>query len=204
MKQDSLETFSKKEDVCDRRTQSMSEREYEKKCCKPKYYLHCEKRMGARTTLFSEKALTMRDNMTIHGIYFTFQKNISPSAYIYVTEDKEEALLYYNNKTGNVRGTMDFNDGTSFAFHKCLGCYVFYQYNQTYLNSKVKDNDVVTVQKDSLPRQLKGKKENEYSIMIYYTQEFANDVHFKNDPEDRPLDELLGDQFEQYIQQNLH
>ena len=191
--QNPLETVSNKKDTCT----SISEKEYEKKCCKPKYYFHCEKREGVNTTLFSLKALSMRDNMTIHGIYFTYRKNVSPSGFVYVTEEDEEALLYYNNETGNVRGSMDFNDGSAFAFHKCLGCYVFYQFNRTYLKSKEKNDDAITVQADSLPRQFSGKKENEYSIMFYYTPEFAADNEFKDNPENLPLKELLKEKFEE-------
>ena len=150
----------------------ISEGKYQRKCCKPKHIFHCEKREAVNTSLFSAKALSMRDNMTIHGIYFTFKKFVPPSMFVYVTENKEEAHLYYKNKTGNVRGEMDFNDGRSFAFHKCLGCYVFYEYDQKYLRSKVKDNDLV-IAKDSLPRQISRKDENEYSIMLYYTQELS-------------------------------
>ena len=95
--------------------------------------------------------------------------------------NKEEAHLYYNNKTRNVRGEMDFNDGRSFAFHKCLGCYVFYEYNQKDERSKVQDNDLV-IAKDSLPRKISGKDEKEYSIMFYYTQELF-DRKFQNNSE---------------------
>ena len=151
--------------------------EYKRKCCMAKHFFHCEKREAVNTSLFSAKALSMTDNMTIHGIYFTFTKFVPPSMYVYVTENKEEAHLYYKNKTGNVRGEMDFNDGRSFAFHKCLGCYVFYEYDQKYLRSKVKDNDLV-IAKDSLPRKISD--ENEYSIMLYYTQELFNETFLNN------------------------
>ena len=99
---------------------------------------------------------------------------------------------------------MDFNDGSAFAFHKCLGCYVFYQFNRTYLQYKEKDYDAITVQADSLPRQFSGKKENEYSIMFYYTPEFAADNDFKDNPENLPLKELLKEKFEELVQKINH
>ena len=77
--------------------------------------------MGVNESLFNARSILTRDNMTIHGIYFTYKKNVSPSAYVYYTEYGEELLIYYNKVTGNFRGSFDFNDGRSFYFHKCLG-----------------------------------------------------------------------------------
>ena len=45
--------------------------------------------------------------------------NVSPFAYVYVTENGEEALIYYNEFKRRIRGSFELNDGKSFAFHKC-------------------------------------------------------------------------------------
>ena len=95
---------------------------YKEECCiREFYFLHCERRIGVKSSLFGAKGILIRDSITIHGIYFKYKKNLSPSAYVYVnTENGEEALIYHNNKTGNFRGS-GILEGKSFAFHKCLG-----------------------------------------------------------------------------------
>ena len=111
MHQDPSETLSNEagkatcKPTCEKGSTSecISEGKYQRKCCKPMHFFHCEKREAVNTSLFSAKALSMRDNMTIHGIYFTFKKFVPPSMFVYVTENKEEAHLYYKNKTGNVK-----------------------------------------------------------------------------------------------------
>ena len=154
-------------------------KEFKEKCCRPKYFLHCERRIGVNSSLFRANAILKRDNITIHGIYFTYKKNVSPSAYVYVTEENEEALIYYNNMTGNFRGSGTY-DGKSFAFHKCLGSYVFYQYRH-YLGSKINQNDGIIINKNItqiLPKPILGEKQ--YSIMFYYTPELAESDEFLN------------------------
>ena len=154
-------------------------KEFKEKCCLPKYFLHCERRIGVNSSLFHANAILTRDNITIHGIYFTYKKNVSPSAYVYVTEKDEEALIYYNNMTGNFRGSGTY-DGKTFAFHKCLGSYVFYQY-RNYLGSKINKNDGIIINKNItqiLPKPILGEKR--YSIMFYYTPELAESDEFLN------------------------
>ena len=95
---------------------------YKEECCIRKFYfLHCERRIGVNSSLFDADHILLRDNITIHGIYFMYKKNLARSAYVYVnTENGEEALIYHNIKTGNFRGS-GIIEGRSFAFHKCLG-----------------------------------------------------------------------------------
>ena len=109
------------------------------KCCKRKYTLSC-KQLDINSTqfkssgekyqgLFQQKFIAQfngsksfiftKDNVTINGINFTYKKNVSPFAYVYVTENGEEALIYYNAVRGTLRGSFELNDGRSFAFHPC-------------------------------------------------------------------------------------
>lgn len=95
---------------------------YKKECCiRDFYFLHCERRLDVKSSLFDANGILIRDNITIHGIHFMYKKNLAPSAYVYVnTENGEEALIYHNVKTGNFRGS-GIMEGKLFAFHKCLG-----------------------------------------------------------------------------------
>ena len=94
------------------------------RCCPRKHTLSCKQQLGVNFTLIFKK-----ENVTIHGFNFTYKKNVSPFAYVYVTENGEEALIYYNKfgytypgskYIGSIRGSFELNDGRSFAFHKCV------------------------------------------------------------------------------------
>ena len=191
-------------------------KKFKDKCCNRKHTFNCKQGMGV---LFNGSLIFDKKNITIHGIYFTYKKNVSPYAYVYVTEYGEEALVYYNKFGGRFRGSFALNDGRSFAFHLCfifcqrsksinlggifkyynIECqsdYVFYQFNQKYLRSKEKRNDVIIIDEantKSLQYPILRKSENEYSIMFYYTWEFARTNHFKN------IRWLLNDYFEELI-----
>ena len=184
---------------------------FEDKCCNRKHIFNCNMGIGVNSKIlfrnfrefplqFQSNQILNQENITIHGIPFKYKRNVSPHAYVFVTENNEEALLYYNNKVrrrGRLRGSFDLKDGRSFAFEECLvqcklfrqynymgkykypfsECthgYIFYQFNQTSLRSKDKEN-VIIIEKNntnSLPHRLSGKSEKEYSIMFYYTWKF--------------------------------
>ena len=133
-------------------------------CCKNrKNTLDCLQGLGKNSSLrlLSGRLIFTKQNITIHGYNFTFKRNVSPFAYVYVTENGEEALIYYNAVKGTVRGSFELNDGRSFAFHPCfVYCltrternisneyryvtyicypeYVFYEYDQNYLREALK------------------------------------------------------------------
>ena len=131
-------------------------------CCENrKHTLGCWKGLGDNSTtpplLGNGSLIFTQKNITIHGYNFTYKRNVSPFAYVYVTMNGEEALIYYNIFQPRIRGSFELNDGRSFAFNKCLfkceytrvqkineilsirtiQCshneYVFYQLDQNYL-----------------------------------------------------------------------
>ena len=131
------------------------------KCCTRKHTLSCFQGLGVNTSLVKGSQIFDKDNVTINGINFTYKKNVSPFAYVYETENGEEALIYYNAARGTLRGSFELNDGRSFAFHPCfVFCltrterniskeythqtrvcfpeYVFYEYDQNYLRKALK------------------------------------------------------------------
>ena len=93
-------------------------------CCKNrKHTLDCKMGLGDNFTtprlLSKGRLIFNKENITIRGIYFTYKMNVSPFAYVYVTENGEEALIFYNEFKRRIRGSFELNDGKSFAFHKC-------------------------------------------------------------------------------------
>ena len=165
-------------------------KQFQDECCNRKHIFNCKQGMGVNSKLFqipivnrgwksvrnhysnsnskliSGSRVFNQENITINGIPFTYKRNVSPHAYVFVTENDEEALIYYKIKVrgrGRLRGSFELKDGRSFAFHECLtqcqldrqynyigiykyrfkDClnngYIFYQFNQTYLRSKACD-----------------------------------------------------------------
>ena len=132
---------------------------FQERCCKNrKHTMDCLRGLGDNSTLLINGSLIfIKENITIHGYNFTYKRNVSPFAYVYVTKNGEEALISYNKHRGNIRGSFDLNDGRSFAFHQCIFFskerkgqqikklfttgkldwkwdYVFYQFDQNYLS----------------------------------------------------------------------
>ena len=84
--------------------------------------LECHKWLqwsSVNSTHIHRRLIFTKENITIHGINFKYKKNVSPFAYIYVTETGGEALIYNNKPKGRLRESFDLNDGRLFAFHKC-------------------------------------------------------------------------------------
>ena len=76
------------------------------KCCKNrKNTLDCLQGLGDNSSLrLLNEPIFTKKNITIHGYNFTYKRNVSPFAYVYVTENGEEALIYYNKYRGRIRG----------------------------------------------------------------------------------------------------
>ena len=183
-------------------------------CCNRKHTYNCGK---LNSSFINGSRIFDKNNVTLLGIFFTYKKNVSPYAYVYVTENGEEALIYYNKFKNRIRGSFTLNDGRSFAFHicfigcliaksgnikgifnffntKCLAQYIIYQFDQNYLRSKEIRNDVIDVASTkSLPHPILRKSEKEYSIMFYYTKKFAMSHDFIRS------NSLMKDYFEELI-----
>ena len=123
------------------------------------------------------KVLLHGDDLTIDRITLKFANIIPPRARVYNTDNGDEAIISYNNQTGNLIGTLKTHDGRSFALEKCKKSYIFQQFNVTsFPNDEVIDEGdfmKADVMPDSLPKSRSIKGSYTYSIMFYYTAEFA-------------------------------
>ena len=80
--------------------------------------------------------------------------------------------------------------------------YVFYQFDQNYLRSKEKKNDVILIDEDRtkrLPHPVPEEIEKEYSIMFYFTPEFAASKDFSSS-RSNTSNFVVGDYFEELVQ----
>ena len=70
----------------------------------------------------------------------------------------------------------------NFTTDNCYGDYVFYEYDQNFLSSKEKRNDVIIIDEDQtrgLPKPIPGQNEKEFSILFYYTPELDSSIDFQ-------------------------
>merc|ERR1712110_356418 len=89
-------------------------------CCNEDNLLTCE-----RVKVNPDMLLEGLDDITINGISFTFSNDIEPHGLVYKTEAGDEAVITYNEDTGNMFGSVKTSDGRSFAIEKCAGGHIF-------------------------------------------------------------------------------
>merc|ERR1712073_197583 len=106
-----------------------------------------------------------------------FSNFIPPHARTYKTEMGDEAIISYNPKTGSITGTLHTEDGRGFALEKCGDSYIFEEFDEdNFPGDEIEDEDYDGVSDDNInvnatANMRQGQKT--YSIMFYYTPEFA-------------------------------
>ena len=102
-----------------------------------------------------------------------FSHTIPPRGRVYQTEAGDEAIISRNNQTGSIIGTLKTHDGRSFALEKCNDSYIFQQFNvASFPTDEVIDEGDFDPTLIVAPDTRSGSGYN-YSIMFYYTAEFA-------------------------------
>ena len=93
-------------------------------CCTESNLLTCE-RVNVNPALLLEG----QNDFTILGISFTFSNDIEPHGLVYKTEAGDEAVITYNEDTGNMFGSVKTREGRSYAIEKCEGGHVVKEYD---------------------------------------------------------------------------
>merc|ERR1711899_41388 len=91
----------------------------------------------------------------------------------------DEAIISYNPKTGSITGTLHTEDGRGFALEKCGDSYIFEEFDEdNFPGDEVEDEDDAddrvfddNININATENMRQGQKT--YSIMFYYTPEFA-------------------------------
>merc|ERR1719195_630009 len=140
-------------------------------CCDHTHVLSCVEVVVDPEVILSE------DNISINNVTLLFSNSIPPHARTYKTEAGDEAVISYNEKTGSITGTLHTADGHAFALERCGGSYIFEEFD---VDSFPEDNAIVEYgPKDNnaevpvLTNTTTRTGANTYSIMFYYTPEFA-------------------------------
>jgi len=119
------------------------------------------------------ESLLSEENISINGIELTFSNTIPPHGRVYKTELGDEAVISLNEETGNIFGSLKTHDGKSFALEKCQNGYIFEEFDVHAFPEEEGELD------GNFARALSPKMvfdRNEivtYSVMFYYTPEFA-------------------------------
>ena len=144
-------------------------------CCRGKNLLTCQ------DAFVDPAILNTKESITLAGIVVDHVSNIAPNGRVYTNSDGDEAIVTYNPTTGNVFGTFKTSTGKSFAIEKCGGGYTWIEFDvvsfkpDTAIRSRARSRGVFDFKADQL--QAKSAADNvtasTYSVMFYYTPEFA-------------------------------
>ena len=93
------------------------------KCCTEAHLVLCQEVDINRKLLFRKR------DIKILGSTYTYSNPIDPHGLVYKTEAGDEAVITYNEDTGNMFGSVKTSDGRSFAIEKCAGGHVFKEYD---------------------------------------------------------------------------
>merc|ERR1719322_75746 len=75
------------------------------------------------------ESLHTENGISINGLDMAFSNIAPPHAFVYKTDLGDEAVISYNEETGNVFGTLKTHDGKSFALEKCGNNYIFEEFD---------------------------------------------------------------------------
>merc|ERR1719397_1464194 len=144
----------------------------EEVCCKDKFLRSC------RNAAVDPDLLIKQEDISIIDIDLQFNNRVEPNGYVYKNIDGDEAVITYNKRTGNMFGSFKTVYYGSYAIEKCHNDYVWKEFD-------VKSFEKEIFQGTSLP-EIAGKKKLveqgvadtttpvTYSVMLYYTPEFAS------------------------------
>ena len=125
--------------------------------------------------------LTTRNDIIINNVSLTFTNFIPPHAQTYKTDQGDEAVISYNEVTGSIIGTLKTVDGHSFALESCFDHFIFEEFDLTSFEEEEISAEFEEDYVINLPpprpetRVTSGSNEGQrtYSVMFYYTPEFA-------------------------------
>ena len=124
------------------------------------------------------ESLLSDENISINGMELKFSNTIPPHGRAYKTEQGDEAVISYNKDTGNIFGSLKTNDGKSFALEKCGNGYIFEEFDlqafSTEEEAEPEEFASKNIVRSMSPQTFNDRNEIvTYSVMIYYTPEFA-------------------------------
>ena len=140
-------------------------------CCNDNNILTCV------NAVVDELALLSGDDLSILQNDLQFDSPIEPNGYHYKNDAGDEAVLTYNPNTNNIFGTFKTYDDKSYALEKCQDGYVWKEYDVGTFAEDVVENTSEPEDLSKLKSVADGERDTTtvvtYSVMFYYTPEFA-------------------------------
>ena len=93
------------------------------KCCTEGQLLVCQ------DIDINPQLLLRKGDIRILGNRYIFSNDIEPHGLVYKTEAGDEAVITYNEATGNMFGSVKTTEGRSYAIEKCEGGHVVKEYD---------------------------------------------------------------------------
>ena len=123
------------------------------------------------------KLLLSGEDISIIDIDLKFKSTIEPNGRVYTNEEGDEAIITYNSKTGNMFGTIKTHDHKSYAIEAGHTGHVFKDFDtesfELELPIKIDAPKILGKKKFVDHGQRDDTTHVTYSVMIYYTADFA-------------------------------
>jgi len=137
-------------------------------CCNDDHLLTC------REVEFDPEDLS-NDEIQLMGINFFFDNEIEPHGFVYKNSQGDEAIIDYHEDTGNLFGSINTQDGRSYSIEKCKDVHLWKEFDvesfEANIPEKIPNSGNVSI---STRSNIEDRTTiATYSVMIYYTPEFA-------------------------------
>ena len=139
-------------------------------CCNDDHLQVC------REVEFEPRELS-KGNMRFNGIDFTFSNEVQPHGFVYKNKFGDEAIIDFHEKTGNLFGSINTHDGHSYAVEKCKAGHIWKEFDTSSFekNLPIRVSNANRFSKREVPQLSQDRTTiKTYSIMVYYTPEFAS------------------------------
>jgi len=138
-------------------------------CCQASNILSCQ------PTTVDPTALGSTEDLEVEDVVLAFANTVPPHGFHYTNAAGDEALITLNPTTQNMFGSLKTISGRSFALEKCKNSHMWIEYNVTSFKPEILEHSR-TAMGDRKVMDLSSNDnttEAVYSIMFYYTPEFA-------------------------------
>ena len=143
-------------------------------CCNEEHLLHCTEVSVDPSVLLSG------EDINILGADLVFDSTVEPHGFVYHNSLGDEAVITYNNKTGNMFGTLSTHDDKHYFIEKCHHGHVIKEYDLSSFELLEREEEHEGVRNlDPVSETVMDRVEDTttivtYSVMFYYTQAFED------------------------------
>merc|ERR1712048_1107169 len=143
-------------------------------CCNEEHLLLCTEITVDPVVLLSG------EDINILGSDLVFDSTVEPHGFVYHNSLGDEAVITYNNKTGNMFGTLTTHDDKSYAIEKCHHGHVIKEYDLSSFEDLEMGDDLGEGRSMAPVMETMEDRTDDtttivtYSVMFYYTQAFED------------------------------